>query len=110
MINERYGHKSVAVKNKLFVMGGRFINSCEVFDSSNNKFTLLKQPIPAPKNFLSNPSGVITIGSKIFVFRNMGSVTTYDFESDEWSEKTCETTKNLLWFSCARIPVTHVDK
>ena len=49
MINGRFGHKSIAVKNKLFVVGGIDTNDCEVFDSTTNKFTVLKQPILASR-------------------------------------------------------------
>ena len=104
MIHKRFHHKSVAVKNKLFVIGGHSTSNCEVFDSTTNKFTLLNQPTLAP-NILQHLSGLITIGSKLFVFRNKGYVTIYDSKNDEWLEKTTEATKNLLCFSCASIPV-----
>ena len=95
MINVRFCHKSVAVKNKLFVISGINTNSCELFDSTTNKFTLLKQPTQATGFYLYSPSEVITIGSKIFVFRRKGIMIVYDFEKDEWSEKLCEATKNI---------------
>ena len=92
-------------------MIGGFNNSdCEVFDSTTNNFTFLKQTTLASKSFLRRPSGVITIGSKIFVFRDERNVIIYDFENDEWSEKTCEATENFLWFSCASIPVKTFEK
>ena len=46
MIEGRFRHGSVAIKNKLFVIGsldGKGSNSCEVFDSNCNKFVLLKR-------------------------------------------------------------------
>ena len=102
MINERSGHKSIAVKNKLFVIGGSFDNNYEVFDSNTKTFTLLKESM---QDTGLTPSGVITIGSKIFMFHNEGEMIVYDFENDEWSEKTCEATKNLSSFSCVRTPI-----
>ena len=105
MLKVRFGHKSVAVKNKLFVVGGYINSDCEVFDSTTNKFTFLKQTTLASKSFLRRPSGVITIGSKIFVFRDERNVIIYDFENDEWSEKTCKATKYISYFSCAKLPV-----
>ena len=105
MINDRYGHKSIAVKNKLFVIGGFLKKDCEVFDSTTNKFTLLKQPTSAFGYNCKDPSGVITIGSKLFVFRNNSNVIIYDYNNDEWSEKICEAIKKLSLFSCASIPV-----
>ena len=89
----------------MFVISGINTNSCEVFNSTTNKFTLLQQPTLAPNFFLHDLSGVITIGSKLFMFRNNGYVIIYDFKNDEWSEKITEATEKLLWFSCASIPV-----
>ena len=98
MINERERHKSVAVKNKLFVIDGLQTYSCEVFDSTTNYFTLLKQPILASVFDFEEPYGVITTGRKIFIFKN-SYVKTYDFENNEWSGKTCEATKDIFFFS-----------
>ena len=98
MIEGRYKHKSVAVKNKLFVIGGLY-RKCEVFDSTTEKFTLLKQPM---SNDWYGLSQVITIGSKLFCLKS--NINIYDLENDEWSEKPCEATKNIELFSCARIP------
>ena len=64
-INERARHESVAVKSKLFVIGGLNTNNCEVFDSTTEKFTVLKQPTFAK---LFGLSQVITIGSEFFYF------------------------------------------
>ena len=99
MIDEREGHKSVAVKNKLFIVGGYSTNNCEVFDSSTNKFTMLKQPTYASGIDVYYPTKVITIGSKIFVFKGVSEVTTFDFTNDEWSVKTCEATRNIVAYS-----------
>ena len=95
----RCNHKSVAVKNKLFVIGGTFRNSCEVFDSTTKKFTLLRQPKFAPYYNLNDYTEVLIIGSKIFLYQNNSKVITYDFENKEWSEKICEATKNIRSFS-----------
>ena len=99
MVIERFGHKSVAVKNKLFAIGGLNTNDCEVFNSTTNKFTLLKQPTLASKYNFNDFSEVITIGSKIFVFQENGKVNIYDFEKNEWSISSCEATKNIKLFS-----------
>ena len=99
MINARDGHKSVAVKNKLFIVGGLFIHDCEVFDSTTNKFTLLKQPTKASGFNLFEPHKVIAIGSKIFVFQGVYEVKTYDFKNNEWSKELCEATKDIKFYS-----------
>ena len=110
MINVRYCHKSVAVKNKLFVVGGLSTSNCEVFDSTTNKFTVLKQPTLASRYDLYESFGVNNIGSKIFIFKDNSDVITYDFESNEWSVKACKATKNIRFFSCVKIPVMKNDK
>ena len=44
MIERRHHHRSVAIKNKLFIIGGHKVSSVEVFHSVCNKFVLLKFP------------------------------------------------------------------
>ena len=107
MIHARFLHKSVTVKNKLFVVGGWLNRSCEVYDSTSNKFVLLKPP---PVSFMTMGSlrdlvQVILIGSKLVVFINKTtSVFFYDVETDEWSHETCEVTRNLRGYCCAKVP------
>ena len=97
-INERARHESVAVKNKLFVIGGLYTNNSEVFDSTIKNFTLLKQPTGFN---LCVPHEVITIGSKIYVFKDIGEVIIYEFENNEWSLKKCQATRGkALFFLC----------
>ena len=103
MIIERSSHKSVAVKKKLFVIGGNITNECEVFDSTSNRFSWLKKPTSGFN--LYDLSDVITIGSKILLFIENCNVIIYDFENNEWSVKTCEATRNLKYFSCVKVPV-----
>ena len=98
MIAARSCHKSVAVKNKLFVITKNFRNNCEVFDSTTKKFTLLKQPTPLSDYNFNGRTEVITIGSKIFLFQDNSRVITYDLEYNEWSRKTCKATKHLTFF------------
>ena len=99
MIDERRGHKSTAVKNKLSVVGGIFTSNCEVFDSTANKFAILEQPTSFSWFILYEPFGVITVGNKLYVFQRNSDAKTYDFENNEWSVKTCEATEYLKYFS-----------
>ena len=103
MIKERSHHKSVAIKNKLFVVGGLSTQTIEVFDSSSKKFALLQHPsINLRSHYILD---VTSIGNKIVLFSNKdGSVFLYDVENDVWSEKSCEATKHIKYFSCARLP------
>ena len=103
MIKARIYHKSVAVKNKLFVFES-CRSSAEVFDSVCNKFVLIKVPKQIASSFRS-VVGVVAVGSKIFIFGNRGCVTTFDRNKKEWAQTCCEATKKTLWFSCAKIPL-----
>ena len=111
MIKARCRHRSVAVKNKLFILGGEtplqiFETTCEVFDSFSNNFTLLKSPLPFSPFHIE----VIPIGSKLFVFAEnqilKTSVLIYDLESECWSEESCEMIEDLAEFFCVKVPKT----
>ena len=104
MIEERFQHSSVAIKNKLFVLGG-FKITFEVFDSITNKFVLLKPPSKLLIYFLNNLAEVISIGSKLVVFHDeKNSILLYDVTNDEWSEKSCEITNNISRYCCVKAP------
>ena len=62
MIEQRFGDSLVSVKNKLFVLGGNNDGTCEVFESSSNKFVVLKSPP------LFNCNNAFSIGTKIYIF------------------------------------------
>ena len=103
MIEERYSHKSVAIKNKFFVVGSFNSQTIEVFDSSSKNFALLQHPsINLNSYYIAD---VTSIGNRIVLFSNRkGSVFLYDVENDVWSEKSCETLKHIEYFSCASVP------
>ena len=112
MVEYRYRHKSVAVKNKLFVVGGWVKRCCEVYDPTSNKFVLLKSP---PSSFMSpyyrfrgylrRLAKVTSIGSKLAVFGQLrNSVIFYDVENEQWSDESCDVTKNLKGYCCVKIP------
>ena len=106
MIEERSSHKSLAIENKLFLIGGfRFNRSIEVFDSHCNQFVLLKDHPEGLSNYIFNNSNVLSIGNKIVIFSNEeGCVVIYDAEINKWEKKSCEATKNIELFSCAILP------
>ena len=100
MIGRRMGHNLVAVKNKLFVIGGNRFGNYEVFDSINNKFVLLQSRI----SFRCNKA--LSIGTKIYIFQAYKSfVVSCDVDEDEWSIKSSEATENISCFSCVRVPI-----
>ena len=105
MIEKREYHKSAAIKNKLFVVGGRWTATCEVFDSTCSKFVLLKPPSVLHKIFLYIPAKVVTIGSNVVVFCDKGTVLFYDSKTFQWSGEWCEETKGIQNFSCAKVPL-----
>ena len=104
MIEARYHHKSVAIKNKLFVVGG-LCKTCEVFDSTCNKFVLLK-PLPAAfQTYLILPAEVISIGRKLVVHDSIQpkDVLFYDVENDEWTKVSFDVKTSLSWFDCVKV-------
>ena len=102
MIERRSSHKSVAIKNKLFLIGGFTNQTIEVFDSSSNMFALTKHPFINLNSFFI--ADVTSIGNKVVIFSNgEGSVYFYDVENDVWSEKSCKATKHISYFSCASL-------
>ena len=109
MIESRVQHKSVAINNKLFVISGHNSTTCEVFDSTCNKFALLKSPQVSIKKYLNHPAEVVSVGSKLLVFCDefgnySRSILFYDVDSDEWSEESWKTDKYCYKFSCVKVP------
>ena len=108
MIKARCNHSSVAVRNKLFVIGSDDWNgskSCEVFDSSYKKFVMLKK-LPSAFTFnLRFVANTFSIGNKLITIGYKSSTALYyDVEKDEWSEETFNLTNNKSFFSSISIP------
>ena len=103
MVESSKSHKSVAIKNKLYVVTGFGNTNSEVFDSNSNTFVLLKRS----RNFRKYKiSCLTTIGNMLALFIGVdGAVIVYDVENDVLSEKHCEATERLYWFSCAKLPL-----
>ena len=100
MTTSKSGHKLVAVKSKLYVIGCEG-DASEVYDNICKKFVVMKQP---PK-FSPKISEAIFIGSKIYVFdRHWLSTICYDVDKDEWSKEVCDYSKNLRYFGCVKYP------
>ena len=74
MVERKDCHKSVAIKNKLFIVGGFLNSNPEVFDSCSKKFALLRYNSAnlRPKYI----SDITFYGSTILIFNNKnGSIT-----------------------------------
>ena len=102
----RSSHKSVAIQNKLFVIGGThgtaFLNSIEVFDCTCKKFAFLK-PFPDVRRFVV-PKQAFAFGSEIIVY-GKATVLAYDVQNNEWLEKSCRVIeKKLCGLSYAKVP------
>ena len=46
----------------------------------------------------------MSIGNRIVILQNSGTLFCYDVDKDEWSEESCEITKDLEDFSVAKLP------
>ena len=103
MNEERRRHKSVAIRNKLFVIGGEQRRGLrvEVFDSTCKKFAYLK--LVPDLNRFKLPNQAFAFGSKVVVFYH-GTVIGYDVEKDECFEKSFQVLKGILNFSYAKVP------
>ena len=109
MIEGRYRHSSVAIRNKLFIFGsyvGKVSKSCEVFDSSCKKFVMLKlfpSTLTFDLSFAANTT--FSIGNKIVIISyNSSTALCYDVEKDEWSKEIFNLTKDRSFFGCTLVP------
>ena len=113
MVESRSCHKSVAIKHKLFVIGGASTITCEVYDSICETFVLLKQPSPASlEHLLEINNDVISLGNNVVVFGNKipeddvnkTRTLTYNVDKEEWSEGSHDTMRDLTHFSLVKVP------
>ena len=97
-------HKSVAVKNKLFVIGGQtHIN--EVYDSTSKNFAVLKPSFDLYDIRENNPFAAFNIANKLYVyFDGSSNIFYFDTTKGKWYEKPSEATENLSYFSAIRVP------
>ena len=100
----RYCHKSVVVKNKLFVIGGgTSIN--EVYDSTSKKFAILKPSFnlyDIRENYLY---AAFKVSHNLFVyFRGSSNIFCFDTIMSKWSEKPSKLTEHLTRFSAIQVP------
>ena len=85
MINKRCLHGAVSMGNKLFVIGGDYNTSCEVFDSISIKFTSIKQLVQSCFKYVS----AVSIGDKVLIFGSgyragKERCYTYYVDENEW--------------------------
>ena len=85
----------------MFVIGGRYTTSCEVFDSCSRMFTKIKSGIKVPdlKEWYFD---AVCIGNYIivfhsFMFRTETIIYLYDVFGNKWSTIKFDFTKNLIY-------------
>ena len=71
MVESRADHKSVTIKNKLYLVRSLLKSDVEVFDSFSHKFVLLKCPRNLSRYIISD---VTTIGNKLVIFTGLDYV------------------------------------
>ena len=105
MLEGKTRHKSVSVKNKLYVIGnfeGR--PSCEVFDSTK-KFVALKNKSSTQGLSFINIVGTYSIGNKVVtLIQDSTTALVYDLAKGEWSKESLEATTNFLYFGHTVVP------
>ena len=94
------------MENKLFVIGGYFTSSSEIFDSFSRKFTLIETELPKYDfTLFVLANKVASIGSLIFIITENYNNTTlyvYDVEKNCLSKINCNVLKNLTGLSCVK--------
>ena len=106
MLNERSGHALVAVKNKLYAIGGRLISGrscreCEVYDNLSKKFVIVNHVFPLSEHIYNVPQW-FTMGKSIAIFGPDYQIAVYDVEDDEWTH--CDITQCESAPFCIKIP------
>ena len=96
LLKYRSGNGSVAMGNKLYVIGGIDTKDCEVFDYISNKFTLIK-PLPLKYGYGDCNSKVsfFRVKDKIIVKydaedKEVDNIYIYDTHKDKWSSTSVE--------------------
>ena len=103
MIKMRYHHKSFAVKNKLFIVGGCYTETLETYDCFGDKFVTFKSPPKCFSVYTFGNNEVVLVGRKIFVFQRYKKIClTYNLETETWSEEQFELTNHFENFSCVK--------
>ena len=91
-------HAAVSMGNKMFVIGGKYTTSCEVFDSFSRKFSKINSElVPDFKGWHFKAFG---IGNNIVVFQvssTKSAVYSYDVDKEKWLKVMCDFTKNMYY-------------
>ena len=100
MVVGRFEHKSVAIKNKLYVFGG-VGQYWEVYDSTCNRF----ETVVGATYCIEKPSAVLSVGTKITVFNHVEhEVYYYDVTNGEWTSEYCEVLGDYQHYGAVKLP------
>ena len=95
-MDERYGHASVSIGNKLFIIGGSNSLTCELFDSFSRKFILFNTPISS--FFRHSTTSAVIIGYDIVVFAKVVGKTKifiYNIKNNQCCDRDVNDLDNL---------------
>ena len=102
MIERRYNHSLISMRNKMFVVGGK-TSKCEVYDTISDKFILLKLPPKSLEFDFNNTRKTFTIGGKLFIVgKSSKTLAFYDVDKKKWSEEQFENKKRFHF--CLKVP------
>ena len=106
MVEIRFGHSLLAVRNKLFAIMGYQTTSCEVYDSFSKKFVLMKS-LPFNLKFDSeNTAKAVTIGNKVIIFQeDMQIAAVYDMDQNKWSKEEYKSEDSYEITNLVKIPL-----
>ena len=108
MIEGRFRHGSVVIRNKLFVFGnfgGKGSKSCKVFDSNSKNFVMITLFPNTLTFYLINVANTFSFRNKLITIgRKLSTVLYYDVEKDEWSEEIFNLTNYKYCFGSTFIP------
>ena len=100
MIEERFDHAAVSMGNKMFVIGGKYTTSCEVFDSRSRKFSNINSDIyPYLEEYYFD---ALSIGNHIVVIQKFINPLTetdvylYDVGKEKWLNVQCDFTEKMF--------------
>ena len=92
-----YCKSLVVARDKLFAFGR---GQCAVLGSGSGKFVAVKASLS-----LDDVRMAVSVGNRITIFQNMtSSVICYDVGKDKWSKEQCEAAKNVIFFTCVKLP------
>ena len=95
LIEGRESHGSLAMGDKLYVIGGAYAQSCEVFNYISNKFTLFKPMLGEYNDLNVYKYSFFRIKDKIIVKydtedKEEDNVYIYDTKEDRWSSTSVD--------------------